>query len=188
MLKQFTVTFNFDSETETVSDIKTFVDGVEKKKKTTKSVKSKEVVLEDESLITVLDNKLQFNNKMVSEMELTNESRIIIEYEKSKGKTMIPIIGTDLAFEREGDGNKLSKTNTVMFKGKQNTILKEFGEEFTIEKYKEGIWKLISKKGETKFSNPDTYEEAVEVAESTDMDFYTEDDDNTEIEEMSFTL
>ena len=188
MLKQFTVTFNFDPETEVVSNIKTFVDGVEKKKQTTKSVKSKEVVLEDESVITVLENKLQLNNKMVSEMELTNESRVIIEYEKAKDKSMFPIIGSDLAFQREGDGNKLSKTNTVMFKGKQNTILKEFGEEFTIEKYKEGIWKLISKNGVTKFANPDSYEEVVEAAEEIEADFYTEDDDNTQIDEMEFTL
>lgn len=187
-MKQFTVTFNFDPETEIVSDIKTFVDGVEKKKTTTKKAKTKEVVLEEESIISVLENKLQFNNKVVAEMQINNESRVVIEYEKLKDNTMIPIIGTDLSFGREGDGNKLSKTNTVMFKGKQNTILKEFGTEFSIEPYKEGIWKLVSKNEGVKFLKPDTYEEAVEFANSFTTDLYTEDDDNTEIEEMTFTL
>ena len=33
------ITFNFDPETETVSDVKCSIDGVEKKKKTTKTKK-----------------------------------------------------------------------------------------------------------------------------------------------------
>ena len=38
-MKQVIVTFNFDPETEIVSDVKCVVDGVEKKKKTTKKIK-----------------------------------------------------------------------------------------------------------------------------------------------------
>ena len=40
-MKQVIVTFNFDPETEMVSDVKCTVDGIEKKKKTTKKAVKK---------------------------------------------------------------------------------------------------------------------------------------------------
>ena len=187
-MKQFTVTFDFDQETETVSNIKTFVDGIEKKKKTTKQAKTKEVVLEDSSIIKLSDTKLEFNNKAVADMGISHETRIVVKYENMGPKNMIPIIGTDEAFDEEGAGNKLTKTNTVAFKGKQNTVLREFGSEFTLESYKEGIWKLISLGGAVINTSPQSYEKLVEKAEETSTDLFTEEDEQTEIEEMEFTL
>ena len=187
-MKQFTVTFDFDQETETVSNIKTFVDGVEKKKKTTKQTKSKEVILEESSVIKLTDTKLEFNNKTVAEMGISHETRIVIKYEQFGPKNMIPIIGTDESFDEEGAGNKLTKTNTVAFKGKQNTVLKEYGSEFTIEAYKEGIWKLVSLGGAITSSPVESYEKAIEKAEEIPTDLFTEEDEDTEIEEMEFTL
>lgn len=187
-MKQFTVTFEFDQETETVSNIKTFVDGVEKKKKTTKQTKSKEVILEESSIITLTDNKLEFNNKAVAEMGISHETRVVIKYEKFGPKNMIPIIGTDESFDEEGAGNKLTKTNTVAFKGKQNTVLKEYGAEFTLEAYKDGIWKLVSLGGAVISSSAESYEKAVEKAEVIPTDLFTEEDEDTEIDEMEFTL
>lgn len=187
MIKQITVTFNFDSETDQVSDICTFINGAEVKKKTTRSTKTKEIIMEDEAIIKLEETKLVFNNKAVSDMKIEHENRIVIEYVKTTGKELIPIIGTDLAFEKEGSGNKLTKTNTVAYKGKQNTILAEYGTEFTIEPYKGELWKLVSKNEGVKKA-PTSYKDVVKQADEINTDLYTDGDDTTEIGEMTFTL
>lgn len=187
MTKKVIVSFDFDSETDSVSNVTCIVDGVEKKKKTTKKA-SKEVVLEEEALITLEENKLAFNNKAIQDLGIEPESRIIIKYEKV-GKTNVPIIGTDTSFDEEGNGNKITKSNTVTYKGKQNTILSEYGTEFTIEKHKEGIFKLISKTGGKVVKQEDhSLETLVTKAETYDVGIFTDDDSNTEITDFSFSL
>lgn len=187
MNKQVTVTFEFDVETQTVSKLACFVDGVESKKKTTtKATKVKEIVLEDNPIVTLEPTKLVFNNRLMSDMELKPEDRIIIKYEKFVGsKKLVPVIGTDVSFDQEGAGNKVTKTNSVVYRGKANTVLAEHGSEFTIEPYKEGIWKLISL---TK-SEEVTYEEVVEQAENIDATIIVDDEnEDTEVTELKFEL
>lgn len=185
MLKQVTVTFNFDPETEFVSDLTCFVDGVEKKKKTTKSAAKKEVVLEDEAIITLEPTKLIFNNKCVADMGIEYQDRIVIKYEKlNKEKKPTPLIGKDISWDAEGSGNKITKTNTVSYRGNANKVLAEYGTEFTIEPYKEGIWKLVSKDPKTVLA----YEDVQEQAEEVDIPVFVDDDDMSEIGEISFKL
>lgn len=190
MNKQVTVTFEFDPAEELVSNLKCFVDGVEKKKTTTRSSKKKEdVVMEDEAIITLDSGKLLFNNKAVADMELSYQDRIVIKYEKIKGsKLLIPTISKD-----DEAGNKLTKTNTIAYRGNQNTILAEFGTIFGIESMGGDTWKLISKnpsikKEVVKVSKEDTYEDVVAKAEEVDLSIITEDEENIEIEEMMFKI
>lgn len=188
MNKQITVTFEFDVDTQTVSKLNCFVDGVESKKKTTTkaSTKSKETTLEEKPMITLETNKYQFNNRAVSDMELAWEDRIVIKYEKLDGaKIPTPIIGKDEAFDEQGTGNKLTKTNSVAYRGKANTILAEYGTEFELVPFKAGRWKLVSVSG----GKPITYEEVVEQAEKIDVTILTDDtEEDNEIEEMTFSL
>lgn len=186
MLKQVTVTFNFDPETEMVSDLTCFVDGVEKKKKTTRTVAKKEIVMEDESLITLEATKLQFNNRCVADMGLEYQDRLVIKYQKIAGsKKPVPLIAKDVDWDEEGSGNKLTKTNSIIYKGNANKILAEFGTQFGIEKYKEGIWKLIPKNAEATSS---TYEDVEQEAEDLDMTILVDDDTTEEIGEIPFKL
>lgn len=187
-VKQVSVTFEFDSETELVSNVHAFVDGVEKKKTTTRKAttkKEKEVVLEDEAIVVREDNKLILNNRCANTMSVKTDDRIIIKYEKV-GKARIPVIGTDLSWDEEGSGNRLTKSNTVAYRGKANTILAEYGTNFTLETYKDGLWKLIS--AEPLNKELKTLEEVEELAESIEAELLTEDDDTTEIEELTFKL
>ena len=135
MIKNVVVNFSFDTETETVSNVSCAIDGVEKKKRTTKKA-PKESVLEDEAIIILEENKLVLNNKAVLDLGITEENRgdirVNIRYEK-KGKVTFPIIGTDYSFDEEGSGNKITKSNTVAYKGKANTILSEYGTSFKLE-------------------------------------------------------
>lgn len=181
------VTFDFDPETELVSNIQCSIDGVEKKKKTTR--KKSEVIeeLASEALIILEPNKLVFNNKAVLDMKLEYGDRIVIKWEpKEKGaKILIPIIGKDSGFDEEGSGNKITKTFTSAYRGNQNTILSELGSQFTIEPYKDGLWKLISK------TNPNavkTIVEAVKIAEKVEPMLMIDNADNSEIDEFQFTL
>jgi len=189
MNKQFTVTFELDEETLNVSKLTCFVDGVEKKKTTTRkaSTSKKEIVLEDESIITREDNKLVFNNRAVQEIGLAPEDRVIIKYELNKGSDKFPIIGKDVDWNEEGSGNKVTKTFTVTYRGKVNTILSEYGSTFNIIAHGDGLWKLVAKDAPEN-KNPKTYEELVEDIEKVDFSVLTSDDQDNEIDEMTFKL
>ena len=186
MVKQVTVTFEFDPETEFTSNLKCFVDGVEKKKKTTRTSKPKDIVLENEAIVTLEANKLVFNNKCTVDMELEWQDRVIIKYEKFNGK-LNPVVGKDISFDQEGSGNKVTKTNTVAYRGKANTVLAQYGTEFEIAVWKEGIWKLIPKSGGDENL---TYKEVVDqVEEKIDITVITDEGTpEIPIEEMSFKL
>lgn len=187
MIRQVTVTFNFDPEEEqAVTDLTCFIDGVEKKKKTTRSVKPKaEPIMEDEAIITLDPTKILFNNKVVADMKLEYQDRLVIKYQKIAGeKKPVPTIGKDVDQGAEGTGNKLTKTNTLAYRGKANTILAEYGTEFGIEEYKEGIWKLISKNEGIK--PPTTYKSVEAAAEKLDVAIFVDDNDTSEIGDMTF--
>ena len=197
MNKQVTVTFEFDVESQTVSKLKCFVDGVESKKKTTRSAASKkEVVLEDKAVITREPNKLVLNNRAVADLGLVWQDRLILKYEKVKDlKDPFPIVGKDEAFDEPGSGNKMSKTNTVAYRGKANGILENYGTEFTLEPYgdSEGIFKLVSLSNEAKVQQnvaAPSYEKVEEEAEELDVTIFTDEEteEEFEIEELPFKL
>jgi hypothetical protein len=129
-------------------------------------------------------------------MELEWKDRVVIKYEKlkdsDKGIKPFPIIGKDISFDEEGNGNQVTKTNTVSYRGKANTILKEYGSEFTLEPYvteayPEGIYKLVSRVGGNQNLS---YEKTVEKAEELDITILTDEghDEDKEINEMTFKL
>lgn len=191
-IKQVSVTFEFDSETELVSNVHAFVDGIEKKKTTTKKKKKEdeEEVMEDVATITREETKLVLNNKAMADMELAAEDRIIIKYEQiAKGKKKFPVIGSDISWNEEGSGNKITKGKSVAFRGKNNLVLAEYGTTFTLEPYKDGLWKLISlTQLESGGPVSETYEDVVDEAEKLDVTIITEDDDTTQIDELTFNL
>lgn len=189
MIKNVIVTFEFDTETESVANVQCSVDGIEKKKRTTK--KKSDVVEEmaSQPIITLEATKLSFNNRAVADMAIEYEDRIVIKWEKGN-KVLIPIIGKDISFDEEGSGNKVTKANSIGYKGKQNAVLAELGEQFTIEPYvtkayPEGVWKLIST------TNPDavkSFEEVVKVAKKIEPILIVEDQEETPIDQLKFTL
>ena len=188
-MKQVIVMFNFDPETEMVSDVKCTVDGIEKKKKTTRKVKDVVKELESEIKIILEPNKLVFNNLAASTMQIEYEDRIVIKWEQV-GNQMIPIIGKDISFDEEGAGNKVTKSNTVTYKGKANTVLAEFGNEFTIIPYKENIWKLmpLNLQSGTVCQPTVSLDEVAAKTEEIEPELLVDTDDTTEIDELEFNL
>ena len=177
MVRAVTVTFDYDDEKEVVTNVKCNVEGqVKKQRKTTK--KDEVVVLEDKDIVLREETRLVFNNRILDTMGAEAGDRIDIKYEKS-GKTLFPVILKD------DKGNKLAKANTVAFRGKKNEVLAEFGTEFTLEEYKEDMWKLVSTDGSESVK---TVEEAVEKAEEVEPKVIVDADDTTDIDEIQFSL
>lgn len=192
MIKQISITFDFDTETEIVSNIKTVGSTEVTAKKRTSTKKVKEIIEEmaSEPIVILESNKLIFNNKSILDLDLKYEDRIVIKW-INENKIMSPIIGKDISFDEEGTGNKVTKSNTVTYKGKANTILAEHGSEFKLEPYnQEGIWRLVavSDTVQNEVEKPLVLENLIKQAEDTDLDLLVDSDENNEIDELQYKL
>lgn len=195
MIKNFTFTFDFNTETEVVSNVK-FVGASEKKKTTTKPAKNNQLkdlnIDDNKSIVYREDNRLTLTNAALKNLGVEDEDdiRISVEYINENDK-MIPVISV-------GDkGNKLNKkANTVAFRGKQNEVLEEFGTEFKLEEYKDGFFKLIN--SENKENSNEVLEKELpddlvkelnkEKPFDLELDLLTETDEIYNIDEIEFTL
>ena len=178
MIKQISVTFEFNPDTETVSNLKCIVDGIEKKKTRKKSEVVEE--LASEALATLDEKKLSFNNKAIADMGIEPGNRLDIVWESNKKtKTMTPTI---VVSDEDGTGNKLTKSGTIAFKGKQNAVLADLGTEFRIEAYKEGVFKMVPTKAS--IVSVATLEEAIEDADEINADLITDEEDTLELDNL----
>lgn len=93
--------------------------------------------------ITLLENKISFSNEALELINASYGDRIAINYIQVNNQETFPVIGKSDAFTNPNDGNKLTKSNTVSFRGMQHTMLSQYGTEFKIELYKNKMFKLI---------------------------------------------
>lgn len=139
-----------------------------------RSRKSKSVISNDEALLVLYDNKYEFNELAIELLDISPDDKISIKYQKIN-KVITPVIGKDDTFGTKG-GNKLTKSNTVSFRGKNNDKLSEFGSEFRLVEIDDsGVFKLISTTG-----NDITYtvkDNNINIKESDDFDLSALDDD-----------
>lgn len=137
-----------------------------------------------EPLITLDSNKLVLTTGAVDMMKICPDCRVDIKYKK-KDKVSVPVIGTDAAFNTKG-GNKLTKTNTVSFRGSANEKLAEYGSVFKLEPSEdEGIFYLIGDK-----MNKPVEDEAIDIEGELDLDSLEEldIDDSSDLEGFDFKL
>ena len=94
---------------------------------------SKKVVTEDfdtEPKLFLEENKYRLNNAAVKLMHLEADAKLNIKYEQGEnGDT--PIIGTSEAFGVK-EGNKITGSNTVAYRGAKNAELAKYGDEFIL--------------------------------------------------------
>lgn len=127
-----------DTETGEVTneekDITSLLSGVSisKEKKTTSSKATK--VKDDGNpnpTLKLEDNKYILNNAAIEALGVEEGDKIDIKYEvKNKKKT--PVIGSADSFGTKG-GNKLTKSHTVSYRGKNNEELSKYGDEFAFK-------------------------------------------------------
>ena len=106
---------------------------------------SKTVEVSDSSEPQLILGKSNYtlNSAAISLLKVSANDKICIGYQPV-GDKEFPVIGTETAFGC-GGGNKLSKTNTVVYKGKQFERLSKFGTTFLLTPLKgtSGIYVLI---------------------------------------------
>jgi hypothetical protein len=157
------VAFDYDTETNECTPISQTVIGKssEAKKKTTTSKKTKSENQGENPGLIREDGKLILSEEAVELLGIAPDDKVFIGYDKV-GSTFKPFIGTD-----EKKGNKLTKTNTVSYRGKANEELALYGDTFTLSKGKhEGTFYLNGNIDETSSVNP----EGIEVDEESTSD------------------
>ena len=159
------------------------VDTAVSEKKTTTKKSTTKVDNNPNPIITLDPNKLILTQGAVDLLQICPDCRVDIKYKK-KGNITVPIIGTDSAFGTKS-GNKLTKTNTVSYRGAANDKLSTYGTVFTLEPTEdEGIFYLKGDKEPSETKIPD---EIINI--ENDLDIL--DNLNIEDEELSdfdFTL
>jgi hypothetical protein len=180
------ILFHYDVN-ETTGEV-TFIGKEEITVDTAKRQVSKATKMVEENqdpLITLDSNKLVLTTGAVQMMNICADCRLDIKYKK-RDRISVPVIGTDEAFGTKG-GNKLTKTNTISFRGSANEKLSEYGTVFTIEPSEdEGIFYLIGDK-----MNSVVPDDAVDINSELDMDALDTidlNDEGTNLENFNFTL
>ena len=183
MIKQIdlSVVINYDTEKDEIISYLTTLNGVQEKKTTTIKKSTKKNVIEGLRVVRE-DNKLILSEDLVKELKANPEDKIVIQYDRDQeSKTVFPVIGLETTFNN-GGGNKLTKSNTVAYRGKANNTLAEFGSDFKVEPYKEGIYRLVGD------SNISKDIEIAQAVKEVDLGIEVTSDEVTEIEDLDFNF
>ena len=86
---------------------------------------------QDLATVEVDNSRLVLSKEAVKALGATPGDKISITYWNVDKETTFPLIGKDVT-----NGNRLTKSNTVSFRGIQNTILKEYGNFFKLVPFK----------------------------------------------------
>ena len=135
-------------------------------------------------------NKYVLTDSAMALMGVHPDDKLEIKYESSKELGKVPIIGTIEAFGLKGGGNKISKSNSVSFRGSKNEELTKYGTEFDIIPHpsKDGLFILKSKSSPVIEAAGD---ENINIEdEDSELDFNLDDisEDVTEIDANFFKL
>lgn len=130
------IVIDFNTETQEVISV-TVGDSV---KKVPTKKKEKEV---DESVTAVLEsNKLTLSPKLATLLKVKEGDKLVVRY-KQDGEFIEPFLGPPNIFGEE-EGNKLTKSLSISFRGDQNVALARFGSSFNVEDMENGSVKLLS--------------------------------------------
>ena len=117
------------------------LDEITKKISNLKVVSISNEVLES-ATIEVLDNKLKLSKAAVDMLGAAANDKVTINYWTVDNELTFPVIGKAEAFTDSDGGNRLTRSNTISYRGQQRDILLEYGSLFTLESFKDGIFKL----------------------------------------------
>lgn len=92
--------------------------------------------------ITLSNNKLLFSKEAAELLDVASGDRVDLRYWSENNTTTFPVIAKAGVFD-ESEGKKLTKKLTVSYRGLQATVLEEYGKEFNLVSFKEGVFKLV---------------------------------------------
>ena len=155
--------------------------------KTSTKASAAKVDANPDPIITLDSNKLILTQGAVDLLQVCADCRVDIKYKK-KDKKAVPIIGTDAAFGTKS-GNKLTKSNTVSYRGAANEKLSAYGTTFKLEPTEDkGIYYLVGDKVQEENSVPD---EIIDIENELDieaLDNLNIDEDDKNLEKFDFNL
>ena len=126
-LIMFTISFNFDETTQAITNLKVIDLNIVPKN----------------GIIDVAKASIKLNDDALMLLHAVAGDRISVQYWNVDKETTIPLIAKAEKFTDKQDGNKLTKSGTVSFKGEQHDVLTIYGTHFKMEEWKDGIFKLI---------------------------------------------
>lgn len=126
----FNISFDFDEVTQKVTNLKV-------------TALSKVNLDEGEPLVQLMDNKLKLTPKAIEMIGAQVGDRIQVNYWTENNHNTFPLIGRSEFFTDKEEGSKLTKSNTVSFRGNKNTVLKVYGELFKLEEFKDNMFRLV---------------------------------------------
>lgn len=166
----FNISFDFDEVTQKVSNLKVIS-------------LSKINLDEGEPLVQLMDNKLKLTPKAIEMIGAQVGDRIQVNYWTENNHNTFPLIGRSEFFTDKEEGSKLTKSNTVSFRGNKNTVLKVYGELFKLEEFKDNMFRLV--KVETENEATESEQKELEDLNSSEIDEeiknILEDEDNSDL-------
>lgn len=161
------ISFDFDETTQKVTNLKVTSD--DSKPKTISSNSKFDVELQD--------NKLLFTSEALNKLNAVSGDRIAVNYWNESPTVTYPIISKAEIFTDGSDGNKVTKSRTISFKGQQRTTLLKFGSVFSFEEFidkagevKEGVFKLIPVKEDDADSDITEEENTLETMNQNEIE------------------
>jgi hypothetical protein len=132
----FSIQFDFDPETSEITNLRV--------------VKVGEQV--DDAIVTLEDNKLKLSKSAQLLLGAIPNDRITVSYYTVSPEETFPVIGKSELFTDSTGGNRLTKSNTVSFRGTQRDILLEYGKSFKLEPFK-NYFKMVKLEEESDNDN-----------------------------------
>lgn len=155
--------------------------------KTSTKASAAKVDANPDPIITLDSNKLILTQGAVDLLQVCADCRVDIKYKK-KDKKAVPIIGTDAAFGTKS-GNKLTKSNTVSYRGAANEKLSAYGTTFKLEPTEDkGIYYLVGDKVQEENSVPDEIIDIENELDIESLDNINIDEDDKDLERFDFNL
>ena len=115
----FNIQFNFDPETQEIQNLRV----INLKK-------------DLELFVKIEDNKLVLTQDAINVLGAFPGDRITVNYYAVSPEETFPVIAKSELFTDQTGGCKLTKSNTVSFKGNQRQTLMEYGNFFKLEPFK----------------------------------------------------
>lgn len=125
------ISFNYHEDTNTIDNI------------VIRNYKS--ILKEVDPIVEVKENKLVLSPKAISMLQSVHGDRISINYVQDGNELTFPIIGKSSVFADQDSGNRLTKSNTVSFRGFQRDLLLKYGNVFILEEFRDNIFRLSPK-------------------------------------------
>lgn len=155
--------------------------------KTSTKASAAKVDANPDPIITLDSNKLILTQGAVDLLQVCADCRVDIKYKK-KDKKAVPIIGTDAAFGTKS-GNKLTKSNTVSYRGAANEKLSAYGTTFKLEPTEDkGIYYLVGDKIQEENSVPDEIIDIENELDIESLDNININEDDKDLEKFDFNL